>query len=158
MVHPFEVVVVSSDLAVRHQLAGVLGSLGIDAACTSTLRECHEILTQRRVGLVFCDSHVADGNYQALLAVYPSVNKTRVVVTSGSADCDEFKEAMRCGAFDVISVPCRHTDVEWMVIQAKRAERQAEGPGLARVEAPELGKVASTSAGKGARSSASRNK
>jgi DNA-binding NtrC family response regulator len=154
----FEVVIVSSDSGLRHDLAGILATLGVHAVCASTLRECHEILTQKRAGLVFCDSRVADGNYQDLLAAYPSVDKPRVVVTSGSADWDEFKEAMRCGAFDVISVPCRHTDVEWMVIQAKRAERQAEGPGLARVEAPELGKAASTSAGKGARSSASRNK
>jgi hypothetical protein len=31
--------------------------------------------------------------------------------------------AMREGAFDVIAAPCRPTDVEWMVIQAKRDAR-----------------------------------
>lgn len=155
---PFEVVVVSSDLGLRHHLAGILDTLGVHAVCASTLHECHEILTQKRVGLVFCDSRVADGNYQDFLAAYPTVDKPRVVVTSGSADWDEFKEAMRCGAFDVISVPCRHSDVEWMVIQAKRAERRAEGPGLARVEAPELAKAASASAPSGAKSGALRQK
>ena len=146
MVLPFEVVVVSSDLAVRHHLAVILASLGVDSVCVSTLRECHGILAQRRVGLVFCDFHVADGNYQDFLAAYARPGeKPRVVVTSGSADWDEYKEAMRCGAFDIISVPCRHTDVEWMVIQAKRDERRAQGPGPARVEAPKLAKAASAS-------------
>jgi DNA-binding NtrC family response regulator len=108
---------------------------------------------------VFCDSHVLDGNYQDLLAAYPqSSDRPRVVVTSGSADWDEYKEAMRCGAFDIISVPCRHTDVEWMVIQAKRAERRAEGPAPARIESPELAKAASASAPSGARSGAAHNK
>ena len=159
MVSPFEVVVVSSDSALRHHLAGILASLGVDPVYISTLRECHEILSQRRVGLVFCDSHVADGNYQDLLAAYPQPgDKPRVVVTSAGADWDAYKEAMRCGAFDIISVPCRPTDVEWMVIQAKRAERRAEGPGPARVEAPELAKAASASAAGGGKSGASHNK
>jgi FixJ family two-component response regulator len=45
------------------------------------------------------------------------------VVTSSTADWDEFLEAMRLGAPDVIARPCRATDVEWMVIQALRYER-----------------------------------
>jgi DNA-binding NtrC family response regulator len=152
-------VLVAASLTVRHHLAGILASLGVDLVCVSTLRECHEILAQRRVGLVFCDSDVADGNYQDLLAAYPDPgDRPRVVVTSARADWEDYKEAVRCGAFDIISVPCRHTDVEWMLIQAKRAERQAERPGPIRVEAPELAKAASASAQSGAKSGASRNK
>ena len=158
MLSPFEVVVVSSDLAVLHHLAGILASLCVDAVCTSTLRECREILARRRIGLVFCDFHVADGNYEDLLAAYPQPDdRPRVVVISASADWDEDKEVMRCGAFDLISAPCRPTDVEWMVIQAKRAERGAERPGPARVEAPELAKAASASAS-GAKSGSSGQK
>lgn len=128
MASPFEVLVVSSDSTLRHRLADILVTLGITPMRLSTLRECHELLARKKVGLVFCDPKVEDGNYKDLLAAYPPIGeRPRVVVTSGTADWDEFQEAMRCGAFDVISVPCRHTDVEWMVIQAKRAERRAEG-------------------------------
>jgi DNA-binding NtrC family response regulator len=152
MASPFEVVVVSSDLQPRDRLAGTLASLGLDPVRTSTLRECREILARRRVGLVFCDRHVADGNYQDLLAAYPqSGDRPRVVVTSRSADWDEYREAMRCGAFDIIPVPCRRADVEWMVVQAKRADRRAELPGPARVETPELAKAATASARSGNR-------
>lgn len=133
----FEVLVVSSDAAFRGCLSDILGTLGIDSMQLSTLRECHEILARKRVGLVFCDPHLADGNYHDLLAAYPAFeNKPRVVITSRTADWDEFKDAMRCGAFDVIPVPCRHTDVEWMVVQAKRAERQAR----AQLESHEFAK------------------
>ena len=124
MTNLFEVVVVSSDMETRRHLSDILVEQGMDPICTSTLRECKQSLDEKRVGLVFCDPHVADGTYQELLAAYRLTDrKPRVVVTSRGADWEEFKEAMRWGAFDVISAPCRPTDVEWMVIQARRDER-----------------------------------
>lgn len=129
MINTFEVVVVSSDVESRRHLSDILVGQGMDPICMSTLRECHESLAEKHVGLVFCDPHVADGSYQELLAAYRLTDrKPRVVVTSRGADWEEFKEAMRWGAFDVISAPCRPTDVEWMVIQARRDERhRSEG-------------------------------
>jgi DNA-binding NtrC family response regulator len=144
MTIPFEVVVVSSDLESRRHLSHILSDQGLDPICTSTLRECHESLAKNRVGLVFCDPHVSDGSYRDLLAAYRLTDhKPRVVVTSRAADWEEFKEAMRWGAFDVISSPCRPTDVEWMVIQARRDERhRIEGPVPMRAEGPELRRAA----------------
>jgi DNA-binding NtrC family response regulator len=124
MTTPWEVVVVSSDLESRRNLSAILVGQGLDPICTSTLRECREILSQKKVGVVFCDSHLADGSYQEFLAAYRSRNeRPRVVITSRHSEWDEFKEAMRLGAFDVIGSPCRPTDVEWMIIQAKWDER-----------------------------------
>lgn len=135
---PFDVVVISSDLESRRQLSHILEQQGLDPICISTLRECHEILGKSRVGLIFCDPHVGDGSYRELLSVYRLTDhKPRVVVTSHRADWEEFKEAMRWGAFDLISAPCRPTDVEWMLIQASRDERhklQPEPPRVARTE------------------------
>jgi DNA-binding NtrC family response regulator len=130
MTTPFDVVVVSSDLESRRHLSHILEEQDIDPISVSTLRECHESLATRMVGLVFCDPHVSDGECQDLLAAYRLTDhKPRVVVTSRHADWEQFKEAMRWGAFDIISTPCRPTDVEWMVIQARRDERhRAEGP------------------------------
>ena len=143
MTTPFDVVVVSSDLENRRHLSDILLGQDVDPICISTLRECHEALAKNRVGLVFCDPHVSDGTYQDLLAAYRLTDhKPRVVVTSRCADWEEFKEAMRWGAFDVISSPCRPTDVEWMLIQARRDERHREGPVPTRVERPELARVA----------------
>ena len=125
MTLPFEIVVASADLENRRRLSEILSNQGLDPVCVSSVRECYEVLAQRPVGLIFSDPHLADGDYQDFLRSCGSNSqKPRVVVTSLSADWDEFREAMRLGAFDVIRVPCRPTDVEWMVIQANRDEQQ----------------------------------
>lgn len=132
---PFEVLVVSSDLALQCHVSDVLASLGINPVRVSTVRECERILAERRIGLVFCAAGLMDGSYRDLLGAYPAAaSRPRVVVTSRTADWDEYVEAMHAGAFDIISVPCRRMDVEWMVIQARRAARENEGIAATRLE------------------------
>lgn len=121
---PWDVLVASSDLEGRRALSNLLAKLGVDPLTTSSIRECTEIMATERVGLIFCDRLLADGNcYDLLNASRGRQMKARIVVTSSTADWDEFLEAMRLGAFDVIANPCRSTDVEWMIIQALRYER-----------------------------------
>jgi two-component system response regulator PilR (NtrC family) len=121
---PWDILVASSDLEGRRALSNILDKLGVDPLTSSSVRECKEIIASERVGLIFCDRLLADGNcYDLLNASRGGRTKTRVVVMSSTADWDEFLEAMRLGAFDVIASPCRATDVEWMIIQALRYER-----------------------------------
>jgi len=121
---PWDILVASSDLEGRRALSNILGNLGVDPLTSSTVRECKELMASERVGLIFCDRLLADGNcYDLLNASRIGRTKARVVVMSSTADWDEFLEAMRLGAFDVIANPCRATDVEWMIIQALRYER-----------------------------------
>ncbi len=121
---PWQILVASSDLEARRALLQVLMRQGLDPISASNASEAKETLQQERVGLVFCDRHLADGSYRDVLNMARSCrDKVRVVVTSKHADWDEYLEAMRLGAFDVISSPCRPTDVEWMVIQARRDDR-----------------------------------
>lgn len=83
-----------------------------------------EFSPEGEVGLIFCDDYLSDGDYRDLLATCRSLkSRARVVVTSDIAGWDDYLEAMRLGAFDLIVSPCRPTDVEWMVIQARRDER-----------------------------------
>jgi DNA-binding NtrC family response regulator len=124
-----ETVVVTSDLFNRRHLTDILNNHGVEPFCFSTLRECREILSERSVGLVFCDPEVSDGNYKDLLAICNSrKRRPRVVVTSPDVEPPAVKEAMQLGAFHVISSPCRPADVEWMLIQAKREERNQNEP------------------------------
>jgi DNA-binding NtrC family response regulator len=148
MTTPWEVVVVSSDLESRRNLSSILTRQGIDPICTSTLRECREVLSQKNVGIVFCDSHVSDGNYKEFLGGYRSrAERPRVVVTSRHSEWDEFKEAIRFGAFDVIGMPCRPTDVEWMIIQARRDDRKrTENTSMVHVVPSTLAKPAAAAA------------
>jgi len=124
MTVPWEVLVVSSDIEGRRELAAMLRRENIDPLCAGTVLECRNILAKEGVGLVFCDTQLSDGTYRDLIAASRGMkSRARVVVTSREGDWDEYLEAMRLGAFDVIASPCRPTDVEWMVIQARRDER-----------------------------------
>jgi two-component system, NtrC family, response regulator PilR len=121
---PWDILIASADLEGRRALSNILAKLGVNPLTTSTIRECKQIIATERIGLIFCDRLLADGNcYDLLNASRAGKTKARIVVTSSTADWDEFLEAMRLGAFDVIASPCRATDVEWMVIQALRYER-----------------------------------
>jgi DNA-binding NtrC family response regulator len=148
MTTPWEVVVVSSDLESRRNLSAILTRQGIDPICTSNLRECREVLSQKNVGIVFCDSHLSDGTYKEFLGGYRSrEERPRVIVTSRHSEWDEFKEAIRFGAFDVIGMPCRPTDVEWMIIQARRDDRKrADSLAMVQVVPPPFAKAAAVTA------------
>lgn len=123
---PWQILVASSDLESRRNLMQTLSRQGLDPIGVSNVSECEDVFIRERVGLVFCDRHLADGTYRDLLErVRAQAQKVRVVVTSRHPDWDEYLEAMRHGAFDVIASPCRPTDVEWMVIQAKRDDRNS---------------------------------
>jgi DNA-binding NtrC family response regulator len=124
MTVPWEILIVSAELEDRLALARILEAHDLEALCVPTLREAQEALRKETVGLVFCEKNLPDGTYRDLLAAGRTLKtRVRVVVTSRQADWDEYLVAMRLGAFDVIASPCRPTDVEWMVIQAKRDER-----------------------------------
>jgi DNA-binding NtrC family response regulator len=121
---PWQILVASSDPESRRWLIQILTRQGGDPISASNLVECRETMEKERVGLIFADRHLADGNYRDVLELARSKQeKVRVVVISRHPDWDEYLEAMRLGAFDVIASPCRPTDVEWMVIQAKRDDR-----------------------------------
>ena len=120
----WEVVIASADLENRRNVLGMLTQQGVDCLCASTVSQCQEILSGRKIGLVFSDRKFSDGSYQDILRHTGGSGNltTKVVVMSALMTPFEYEQARRCGVFDVISVPCRPTDIEWMVILAKRAE------------------------------------
>lgn len=127
----WEVVVVSSNLVNRQDVAGMLFRLGIDPICLSTVDQCRNLRARKNIGLVFCDRHVKDGDYRDVLsAVSPSQapREAKVVMMAELDTPEEYHQARQHGLFDVISSPCRPTDVEWMVIQAKRNRHQGKEP------------------------------
>jgi DNA-binding NtrC family response regulator len=124
---PWDVAIVSSRLENRQDVAGMLFRLGIDPICISSVEQCREVSSRQNLGLVFCDRHVKDGDYRDVLsAVSPdSADRSpKVVMMSDLGSVEEYQQVRRNGIFDVISSPCRPTDVEWMVILAKRYSRR----------------------------------
>ncbi len=117
------VVILSADLEWRRSLSHILAGIGIDFAYASNVEDCREIIARENVGVVFWDSHLADGTYQHLVlsvrVIDPRVN---IVVVSHMNDWDERVEAAQMGAFGVIPYPCQPTDIEWVLSRAARAE------------------------------------
>jgi DNA-binding NtrC family response regulator len=119
------IVVASPDMESRRNLATILTRLGLDPICISTVSECRVMLAKENVGLVFCDGDLADGNHREILAASRATRRQPSVVLTGQpGNCDENHEAIGFGAFGVTATPYHPTDIEWMVIQARRYERK----------------------------------
>ena len=121
----WKIVIVSSDSNHLSALTEILKKRGLEPICTPTVVQFRNVLSRHSIGLVFCDSTLSDGDYRDVINASRSVgSKARIVVTSRQANWPEYLEAIRVGAFDVISAPCRPKDVDWMVIQARRDDRK----------------------------------
>jgi DNA-binding NtrC family response regulator len=119
----WQIVIASADVQDRRAMVSVLAKQGLDPIVAASVAECRESMDQGDVGLVFCARSLADGDYRDLLAAARAgKRRTRIVLTARITDWDEYLDAMRLGAFDVISAPCRPTDMEWMILQALRDE------------------------------------
>ena len=120
-----QVLVVSSDLEHRGMLASILQKRGWSPLQASRLNECRDLLAKQKVGLVFCERRLADGSYRELIsAAQISARKVPVVVTSRLADWDEYLEALRHCAVDLIASPCKPSDVFSAIAQAERADHE----------------------------------
>jgi DNA-binding NtrC family response regulator len=118
---PWQILIASADVEERRAMVNILAKQEVDPQVAASVSECRETLAQKHVGLVFCARSLADGDYRDLLiATRGGRRKTRIVLAARITDWDEYLDAMRLGAFDAISAPCRPTDVEWMIIQALR--------------------------------------
>ena len=118
-----QILVVSSDLDQRRALISILQQEGWSPLHASHLTECRDLLAKRNVGLVFCERRLADGTYRDLLSVTQAPERrVSVVVTSRLADWDEYLEALRYGAVDLIPSPCKPSDVSSAIAQAQRED------------------------------------
>jgi DNA-binding NtrC family response regulator len=119
----WEAVILSTDWEWRHPLGRTLDSYGVDYAHASSVQECREIVARESVGMIFWDSHLADGTYQELAESVGSVDRrVRIVVVSHMDDWDWRLGGARKGAFAVIPFPCHPTDIEWALSRANRDE------------------------------------
>jgi PleD family two-component response regulator len=125
--HTPRIIVLSSNPDRAGALAEILKQQQIEPTCAVTVKQYREILLKRGFDVVFCDSRLTDGDYRDVINVARSADpQARIVLTSRLANWPEFLEAMRAGAFDVISTPCHAKDVEWVIMQAKRDARIAK--------------------------------
>jgi DNA-binding NtrC family response regulator len=110
-----EILVIASDPETRSALSSILQTEGLKPVQASQLSEGRALLQSQTVGMVFCERHLADGSYLDLL---PAARTVPVVVTSRLADWDEYLEALRNGAVDLIASPFKKSDVTSALAQA----------------------------------------
>ena len=114
-----EILVIASDPEIRKTLSSILQTEGLKPVQASQLSEGRALLASQAVGMVFCERHLADGTYLDLLpAAQTNTGHVPVVVTSRLADWDEYLEALRHGAVDLIASPCKKSDVTSALAQA----------------------------------------
>ena len=124
MYEPCLIVVASASLEHRRELMTILANLGLDPICASAVEPCRELIMREKIDLVFCDRLFPDGDYRDVLAASSRAKSKPNIVLVCRHDVSDYQEAIARGAFEMIGVPCRPTDVEWMVIQAKRSQRK----------------------------------
>jgi DNA-binding NtrC family response regulator len=129
MDRPISILVVSSEFKNRYALREILNREGCETICVSTVGECEEVLASQNADLVFSDRALTDGSYRDILAIARSVGRNaRLVVTSRLADWDEYLEAIKDGAFDLIASPSQKADVVRVINQAQREDQKTGMP------------------------------
>lgn len=118
-----EILVVSMELEERRRFVHVLQEKGWDVTCATCVKDCREMLANRKVRLILCDFRLPDGTYRDVMQLARfGESKVPVVVMSRLADWDEYLEVLRNGAFDLISSPCEPTDLLVAVSRTLRDE------------------------------------
>jgi len=117
---PWETIVAISDLENRRALAKILARIGLDAMCVSTVAQCRELLDKGDVALLFSGQYFCDGDYRAILTASHEGSAGACQILAAARTASLVGEAIRLGAFDVIGIPYRPTDIEWTVIKARR--------------------------------------
>jgi DNA-binding NtrC family response regulator len=133
---PVQILVVSSEFTNCDVLKDIINREGWKMSCSSTVRECREVLANENIDLVLSDRRLADGTYRDVLVIMRLLRPhIHMIVTSRLADWDEYLEALRDGAFDLIASPSRAADLVRAISQAQ-SENQKIGRAVALDYAP----------------------
>lgn len=106
----------------RKMLMRVFDGLPIDSYSASTLAQAREALCTRPFSVIFCEERLSDGSYRDLLhEVHASAEPTRFVVMLCTGEWEEYLEALRLGAEEVLRCPLQPTDIDLALIHAMRS-------------------------------------
>jgi hypothetical protein len=112
----------------RHLVIQAMQQWTLDAVSCSSLQEARGLLPDLTFSIIFCEETLVDGTYLDVINVLGKPLRARLVVISPSSYIDEtYQAALTAGAFDMITSPCRPSDVQWMVIRAIREESRHSG-------------------------------
>ena len=124
---PLHLLIVSSRIENKKALLNIVEGLPVDAYTSPTIERAWEVLMSQPIDVILCDDRLPDGHYPDFLnAVRSEHRMTRFVVLLTSEDWEDYLQAMRLGATDVLRCPYQPTDVELVLIRAGREVGQRE--------------------------------
>jgi hypothetical protein len=121
MLKRWDVLVACADMGNRNSLIRMLEGMSVGVYSCCTLSQAAEVLSSRKIELVFCDENLSDGSFRDLLRRSRLwIGTPHFVVIVQFAECKECMETLQVGDFEVMSTPLYPTDIELAVIRAMR--------------------------------------
>jgi DNA-binding NtrC family response regulator len=133
---PLDVLIVSERPDHLRPLIRSLDAFSARVSACFTIRQAREIFSRQSVDLVFTDEYLSDGSYRELLLHNRFAQPVAsFVLLLRVGEWEEYLDAMRLGALDVLRCPLQPADVEATLL---RAIAQKEGRIAARLVAEAL--------------------
>jgi DNA-binding NtrC family response regulator len=120
MENEVDVLIVSSRIENKRTLLRTLEGLPVNTFSASTVFQAQEFLATHPLAIVFCEELLPDGSYRDLLGSVPS--SPQMVQCTG--EWEEYLEALRLGAAEVLRVPLQSTDIDIALFHAMRQGRE----------------------------------
>ena len=125
MENAVDVLVVSSRIENKKTLMRTLEGLPVNTFSASTIFQALEFLATHPFAIVFCEERLPDGSYRELLASVASSPQTnRFIVVQCTDEWEQYLEALRLGAAEVLRVPLRAPDIDIALFHAMRQGRE----------------------------------
>ena len=123
MDHGLPILIVSCRPENRKMLMRVFDGLPIDSYAAPSIAQAKEALQSHSFSVVFCEERLSDGTYGELLNdVHSNQQGTRFVVMLCTGEWEEYLEALRLGAEEVLRCPLQPTDIDLALIHAMRSD------------------------------------
>jgi DNA-binding NtrC family response regulator len=127
MENEVDVLIVSSRIANKRTLLRTLEGLPVNTFSASTVFQALEFLATHPLAIVFCDERLPDGTYRDLLGSVPaSPQMNRLIVVQCAGEWQEYLEALRLGAADMLRVPLQAPDIDIALFHAMRQGREKQ--------------------------------
>lgn len=140
-----EVLVACADTEVSKKISALAAQRGLRVVLAATVQQSRLALAERRVGLVFCEERLVDGDFRdLLLAVSRAAGRIPLVVMARVGEWQEYLRAVSLGAFNFIAPPFHSPELERLFRNALREQ----APDAVQVKAP-LHKSRGAAAGRG---------
>jgi two-component system NtrC family response regulator len=124
---PLQLLIVSSRIEAKKALLHVVEGLPVNAYTSPTIERGWEVLMNHPIDVIFCDERLPDGTCPDFLCAVRSDHRTtRFIVLLSSEEWEDYLQAMRLGVTDVLRGSFQPTDVELVLIRARREVGQRE--------------------------------